>query len=189
MNIPRLVVIVVTFLLFNFSVYAQTPGSLTPQLIEGYINSIRDLREISKKYNTEEFMRPEISRGERPAEGNSPSSTAITQMQNHQAYDEILAVIERYGFSDLQQWGITGDRIVRAFAANSVKTEMPAMDEQMKEAMEQIEKSDMTDSQKDAMREMMQASMQMLNSYSDVSESDKKAVSPFMPAIEALSQQ
>jgi hypothetical protein len=61
MNIARLVVIVVTSLVFTFSVYAQTLESLTPQIIEGYINSIRDLQDIGKRYNTEEIVRSDIS--------------------------------------------------------------------------------------------------------------------------------
>ena len=109
-------------------------------------------------------------------------------MQGHEAYDEILAVIERHGFSDLQQWASTGEQIIRAFAANSVETEMPQMDKQMRQALEEIEKSDLTDAQKDAMRQMMESSVQMVSSYTDVSGSDRAAVLPFMSAIETLGQ-
>ncbi len=189
MNILRLVGIVVIFLPFTFSTYAQTAGNLTRQNIEGYLDSIRDIQKISKKYNTEEIVSPSVSAGESMTQGNDPFSTAITQMQGHKAYDEMLAVIERHGFSDIQQWGTTGERIMSAFAANSVETEMPAMDKQMKQALEEIEKSDLTDAQKDSMRQMMESSLQMMNSYTDASASDRAAVLPFMSAIEALGQQ
>ena len=62
---------------------------------------------------------------------------------------------------------------------------LPQLDEQMQQALEEIEKSNMSDEQKDAMRQMMQSSMQMMDIYADVSESDKAAVLPFMSAIEA----
>jgi hypothetical protein len=189
MNIPRLVVIVVISLLFTFSTYAQPAGNLTRQNIEGYLDSIRDMKKISKKYNTEEIVSPGVSASESMAQGNDPFSAGITQMQGHKAYDEMLAVIERHGFSDIQQWGATGERIIRAFAANSVETEMPAMDKQMQQALEEIEKSDLSDTQKDAMRQMMESSLQMMNSYTDASGADRAAVLPFMSAIEALGQQ
>jgi len=189
MNISRLVVVFVISLLFTFSTYAQTAGNLTRQNIEGYLDSIRDLQKISKKYNTEEILSPGVSASESMAQGNDSFSTAITQMQGHKAYDEMLAVIERHGFSDIQQWGTIGERIMRAFAANSVETEMPAMDKQMQQALEEIEKSNLTGAQKDAMRQMMESSLQIMNSYTDASGSDRAAVLPFMSAIEALGQQ
>ncbi len=189
MNIPRVISIVATSLLFTFSSFAQAAEFLTPQSVEGYIISIRDLQEIGKKYGAEEIVNPDISGSDSMAGGVSPFSTAINQMQGHQAYNEMLAVIKRHGFSDLQQWGTTGDRIMRAFAANSMQTGLPQMDEQMQQALEQIEKSDMTDAQKDDMRQIMQSSMQMMDIYADVPETDKAAVLPFMSAIEALGQQ
>ncbi len=105
MNIPRLVSIVVISVLFTCSTYAQTAGNLTRKNIEGYLDSIRDMQKISKKYNSEEIVSPEVSASESMAQGNNPFSTAITQMQGQKAYDEMLAVIERHGFSDLQQLG------------------------------------------------------------------------------------
>jgi hypothetical protein len=188
MNIPRVIIIAVTSLLFTFSTFAQTPVSLTPKNIEGFIDSVRDLQELSTKYGAEKIVNPDISGGGSMAEAASPFSTAIAQMQGQQAYDEMLAVIKRHGFSDLDQWGTTADRIMRAFAANSMKTELPQMEEQMQQALEQIEKSNMTDAQKDAMRQMMQSSSQMMDVYADVSETDKAAVFPFMSDLETLGQ-
>ncbi len=100
----------------------------------------------------------------------------------------MLAVIKRHGFSDLDQWGTIADRIMRAFAANSMNTGLPQMDEQMQQALEQIEKSNMTDAQKDAMRQIMQSSSQMMDVYADVPETDKAAVLPFMSDLETLGQ-
>jgi len=189
MNIPRVIIIAVTSLLFTFSTFAQTPVSLTPQNIEGFIDSVRDLQEINTKYGAEKIVNPDISGSGSMAGAASPFSTAIAQMQGQQAYDEMLAVIKRHGFSDLDQWGTIADRIMRAFAANSMKTGLPQMDEQMQQALEQIEKSNMTDAQKDAMRQMMQSSSQMMDIYADVPEADKAAVFPFMSDLETLGQQ
>ena len=98
MNIPRVIIIVVTSLLFTFSTFAQTAVSLTPQNVEGFINSVRDLQEIGKKYGAEEIVNPDISGSDSMAGAVSPFSTAIAQMQGQQAYDEMLAVIKQHGF-------------------------------------------------------------------------------------------
>ena len=188
MNIPGVIIIVVTSLLFTVSTSARGAELLTPQNIEGYIDSVRDLQEISKKYGAEKLVSPDISSGGSMAGAANPFSTAIAQMQGQQAYNEMLEVIKRHGFSDLDKWGTTADRIMRAFAANSMKTELPQMDEQMQQALEQIEKSDMTDEQKDAMRQMMQSSIQMMDIYADVPETDKAAVLPFMSDLKNLGQ-
>ncbi len=189
MNIHRVVIIVVTSLLFTVSTSAQSAELLTPQNIEGYIDSVRDLQEISKKYGAEKIVNPDNSSGGSMTGAASPFSTAIAQMQGQQANDEMLEVINRHGFSDLDQWGTTADRIMRAFAANSMKTGLPRMEEQMQQALEQIEKSNMTDTQKDAMLQIMQSSSQMMDIYADVPETDKAAVFPFMSDLETLGQQ
>ena len=189
MNIPRVIIIVVTSLLFTVSTSAQSAELLTPQNIEGYIDSVRDLQEISKKYGAEKIVNLDISSGGSMAGAASPFSMAIAQMKGQQAYNEMLEVIKRHGFSDLDKWGTTADRIMRAFAANSMKTELlPQMDEQMQQALAQIEKSDMTDEQKDAMRQMMQSSIQMMDIYADVPETDKAVVLPFMSDLKNLGQ-
>ena len=189
MNIPRVIIIVVTSLLFTVSTSARGAELLTPQNIEGYIDSVRDLQEISKKYGAEKLVSPDISSGGSMAGAASPFSMAIAQMQGQQAYNEMLEVIKRHGFPDLDQWGTTADRIMRAFAANSMKTGLPQMDEQMQQALEQIEKSNMTDEQKDAMRQIIQSSMQMMDIYADVPATDKVAVLPFMSDLKTLGRQ
>jgi len=182
----RVFVIALLSLLFCWTAAAQTTDSLTPEIVEGFIGSIQDLQEVGKKYHTEELVSPTVSGDKAMAQADTPFSTAITKMQGHQAYNEMQAVILKHGFSDAQQWGAIGDRIMKAFGANSMETEMPQMDEQMQQALEQIENSNMTDEQKETMRQMMQSSTQMMNSYVNISETDKAAVLPFMQAIENL---
>ena len=185
----RIIAIAVSAFVFCSPVTAQTQGPLTPKIVQGFVDSIQDLREISKKYNAEEFMSPTALGDTTMAQTATPFSTAITRMQGHQAFNEMQATILKHGFSDMQSWGAIGDRIMKAFAANSMDTEMPQMDGQMKQALEQIESSDMTEEQKENMRQMMQSSMQMMNSYVNAPETDKAAVLPYMSAIEKLGHQ
>ena len=185
----RIIAIAVSTFVFCPPVSAQTPDSLTPEIVQGFVDSIQDLREISKRYNADEIMSPTASGDKTMAQTATPFSTAITRMRGHQAFNEMQATILKHGFSDMQSWGAIGDRIMKAFAANSMDTEMPQMDEQMKQALEQIESSDMTEEQKENMRQMMQSSMQMMNSYENVPETDKAAVLPYMSVIENLGHQ
>ena len=185
----RVIAIAVSAFVFCPTVTAQTPDSLTPEIVQGFVDSIQDLREISKRYNADEIMSPAASGDKTMAQTATPFSTAITRMQGHHAFNEMQATILKHGFSDMQSWGAIGDRIMKAFTANSMETEMPQMDEQMKQALEQIDKSNMTEEQKEGMRQTMQSSMQMMNSYENVSETDKAAVLPYMSEIENLGRQ
>ena len=185
----RIFTIAVSVFIFCPTVNAQTSDSLTPEIVQGFINSIQDLREVSKRYNADEIMSPTASGDKTMAQTATPFSTTITRMQGHNAFNEMQATILKHGFSDMQSWGAIGDRIMKAFAANSIETEVPQMDEQMKQALEQIEKSNMTEEQKEGMRQMMQSSIQMMNSYENASETDKAAVLPYMSVIENLGRQ
>lgn len=185
----RLFTIAVSAIVFCPPVIAQTPDSLTPEIVQGFVDSIQDLREIGKRYNADEIMSSTASRDKTMAQNATPFSTAITRMRGHQAFNEMQATILKHGFSDMQSWGAVGDRIMKAFAANSMNTEMPQMNEQMKLALDQIESSDMAEDQKESMRQMMQSSMQMMNSYVNAPETDKAAVLPYMSVIENLGHQ
>jgi hypothetical protein len=189
MNKYRIIAIALSAFAFCPSAIAQTPDSLTPEIVQGFVDSIHDLREISKRYNAEEIMSPTASGDKTMAQTATPFSTAITTIQGHQAFNEMQATILKHGFSDMQSWGAIGDRIMKAFAANGMDSEMPQMDEQMKQALEQIESSDLTEKQKENMRQMMQSSMQLMNSYVNAPETDKAAVLPYMSVIENLSHQ
>ena len=182
----RVIAIAVTVFVFCSTVTAQTPGSLTPEIVQGFADSFQDLQEISKRYNADQIMSPIASGDKNMAQTATPFSTAISKIQGHQAFNEMQATILKHGFSDVESWAAIGDRIMKAYAANSMETEMPQMDEQMKQALEQIEKSNMTEEQKENMRQMMLSSMQMMNSYVDVPEVDKAAVLPYMSVIENL---
>ncbi len=88
MNIPRVIIILVTSLLITVSTSARAAELLTPQNIQGYIDSVRDLQEISKKYGAEKIVSPDISSAGSMAGAASPFSTAIAQMRGQQGYNE-----------------------------------------------------------------------------------------------------
>ena len=182
-------VIVLSVFTFCPAVSAQAAPPLSPEIIQGFVDSINELQEIGKKYDADKIVGPAVSGDAATSRTTSPFSAAISGMQGHEAYDEMQATITKYGFADMQSWGAIGDRIMQAYAANSIGAEMPQMDEQMKQALEQIENSNMPEAQKENMKQMMMSSMQMMNSYASAPEADKKAVLPYMSVIENLGEQ
>lgn len=180
---------VAVVLLLSAPASAQTLEPLTADTVKGFLVSLQDIEEVGNKYEVMELMNPNTSVDTAMARAAAPFTAVIAQMQGHQAYGEMVAAIERHGFSDIQQWAATGDRVLKAFAANRMAAQMPQIDEQMKQAVEQIENSGMSAAQKEAMLQMMQSSRQIMGLYDDVSPADKAAVLPFMSEIEALGRQ
>ena len=188
MKIRQIFVAIMVWWLAVVTVPAQASGPLTPDLVQGFIAAAKEIQKIAGKYDEMLLMNQNISADAAMAKAQAPFTSAIAQMQGHQAYNEILAVIESQGFADPQQWAATGDRIMKAFVANKMASQMPQIDEQMKQAVEQIEKSNMSASQKEAMLQMIQSSAQMAGAYIDVPDADKSAVLPFMTEIETLGE-
>ena len=167
-------VIVVSLFLATLS-WAQNQAPLTADVVESFIASMHDMEEISKNYEDSGFMGQDLS-------------NAAEMLQKHEAYNEVVTMINNHGFPDVQLWAAVGNQVMKAFAANKLGEEMPAMDEEMQKAVEEIQKSQMSDTQKQQMIEMLQSSQQIIDAYSDVPEADKAAVLPFMSSIDALSR-
>ena len=165
-------VIVVSLFLATLS-WAQNPPPLSADVVESFIASMHDMEEISKNYEDSGFMGQDLS-------------NAAEMLQKHEAYNEVVTMINNHGFPDVQLWAAVGNQVMKAYAANKLGEEMPGMDEEMQKAVEEIQKSQMSDTQKQQMIEMLQSSQQIINAYSDVPEADKAAVLPYMSSIDAL---
>ena len=169
---PAISIMVVSLLLAKFA-WAQNPAPLTTDVVERFITSMQDMQEINKKYQDIGILSQDLS------------NTAEI-LQNHEAYNEVATVINNHGFTDVNLWAAVANQVMKAFAANKMGDEMPEMDEGMQKAVEEIQKSQMSDTQKQQMIEMLQSSQQIIDAYSDVPEADKAAVLPFMSSIGAL---
>ena len=97
MDIPRVIIIVVTSFLFTVSTSAQSAELLTPQNTEGYIDSVRDLQEISKKYGAEKIVKPDISSGGSMAGAASPFSTATPRCRASRPTARCLRLLNDMG--------------------------------------------------------------------------------------------
>ena len=170
--LPTISIMVVSIFLAKFA-WAQNPAPLTTDLVERFIASMEDMQEINKKYENSGILSQDFS------------NTAVI-LQNHEAYNEVVTVINNHGFTDINLWATVGGQVMKAYAANKLGKEMPAIDEQMQKATEEIQKSNMTDTQKQQMMEMLLSSQQMIGTYSNVPEADKAAVLPFLSSIDAL---
>ncbi len=180
-------------------IHAETP--LTSNQVGRFVQSIYKIHEIAKKYGPSPVGASNLqgsgtgssaqgsmsgSQGMETMErAKAPISSAMSQLQGHQAYNEILGVIRSYGFADEKEWAMVGDRAMRAYAAVRIEKENPEIDAQMQDAIRQIENSNMSEEQKQQMLQMMQGYTQAISDYSgEVSEADKDAVMPHIAAID-----
>lgn len=176
-------------LLVASQVFAQSSPPLTAEVVEAFVGSVPEIRQVGEKYDATPLVEPSGSMGDAMKQATAPFTAAVAQMRTHQAHEELLAIVQRRGFADLEQWAQTGDRVMRAFVAAKMDAEAPRMNDQMKQALEQLERSGMPASQKEQMRQMMMSSQQMMGALNDVPAADKAAVTPFIPMIDALDRQ
>ncbi len=114
--------------------------------------------------------------------------TSIAEYVNSQRWaGEVRAIVRRHGFDDIEAWAVTGNRIMRAFAAIMFEDNADEMEAGMAEALKQIEESDMSEDQKTAMREALVSTQKMARMYEDVDERDKAALRPHMHEFEKMS--
>jgi hypothetical protein len=165
------------------------------------VQSIYEIHETAKKYgpspidasNLQELgagssAQDSVSGGqgmENMERAQAPFGSVMSQLQGHQAYNEILGIIRRYGFADENEWAMVGDRTIRTYTAMRMEKENPEIDAQMQEAIQQIGNSNMSEEQKQQMLQMMQGYTQAISDYGgEVSEADKDAVMPHIAAID-----
>ena len=96
----RVIAIAITVFVFCPTITAQTPGSLTPEIVQGFADSFQDLQEISKRYNEDQIMSPIASGDKNMAQTATPFSTAISKIQGHQAFNEMQATILKMRMSN-----------------------------------------------------------------------------------------
>jgi len=185
----RILITAFVAVLFGGQVHAQSSDPLTPEMVKQFIDSMPDLQTVAQKYgDLPSSVDPNLTMEEKMAHAAAPFSAALGTMRTHAAYEEMADVVEGHGFSGMEQWAEIGDRVIRAYGATQMDAKAPEMDAQMKQALEEIENANMSESQKQMMREMLQSSQQMMGVWADVPPADKAAVQPFMSEIENLGQ-
>ncbi|WP_286221475.1 hypothetical protein [Marinobacter apostichopi] len=116
-------------------------------------------------------------------------SETVRNMEGQPVYDRLEDIVQEHGFSDLQQWSQTGDRIFQAWMAIELQEQNPQAQQEIAEAMAEIENSPhMTETQKAQMRAMMEGAMGAMESAKNAPPADIEAIRPHLDELRAFSE-
>ncbi|WP_290652954.1 hypothetical protein [Aquisalimonas sp.] len=145
--------------------------ALDDAAIDQWLGSMKDLQEWGEAQPDldEEEFDADVDPGDLDFE-----SMLSDSVREHREAEQI---IERHGYSDVDEWSATGSRIFRAMMAAESGVS-PEMEREMEQALQEIEDAPhLSDEQKAQMREQMTSQMEMLSGmFEDVPESDVEAV-------------
>ncbi|MCL7942525.1 hypothetical protein [Marinobacter sp. ATCH36] len=180
---PVVLAVFYLFALSPLSVHAET---LTDQTVRSFISSLEDLQTMEDEF---EDLTEDLSAEEEAAEMPDMSrifSSSVEQMKGHDMYNQLEDVVQQHGFSSPEQWGQIGDRIFHAWSALEMGQQSGQVNQEMARAMEEIDNNpNMSEAQKQQMREMMGGAMSAFEQAASAPEADKQAVQPHMEALRA----
>lgn len=162
---------------------------LSEQTIRAFVDTMKAAESLEPEFEAlaEDMAADEES--EMPDFAHIFSDT-LASMEGEPAYDRLEDIAQEHGFSDLQEWGTTGDRIYRAWMAIEMEQQNPAAQQEVASALEEIENSPhLTESQKAQMRAMMENAMSAMESAKNAPREDIEAVRPHLDLLKSLSQE
>lgn len=180
-----LTVATLSVLLFGTAL-AQEGPPLSGDRINGFIASIVALEEWGDDHEDEVDALEDVFDGDAMGDVSNPFAAATRIIESQTWAGEVVDIVQRHGFSDLEDWARTGNRIFMAFMAVQMDVNRPQMEAGLAEALKQIENSDMSEDQKAQTRQMLLGANQMASVYASVPEADKKAVAPFLEKLERM---
>ncbi|MFQ5443880.1 MAG: hypothetical protein ACE5EK_04600 [Nitrospinales bacterium] len=161
---------------------------MTESQVKGFLSSLPEIRQIGRKYESELKGQAILSFKEAMRESRNPFSAVMDSMREHQAYDEFLKVMNRYGFDNHETWSDVGNRVIRAYAALQIEARQAKVKAEMENARQKIESdTDMFAGKKQMMLDMLQASSAIVESFHS-SAPDKAVVKPYMEDIRRSAQ-
>ncbi len=164
--------------------------SLTDSTVRSFINSLETLQGMEDEF---EGMAEGMSREDETEQMPDLSrifSSSVEKMKGHGMYRQLEDVVKQHGFSSPEQWGKTGDRIFQAWSALEMGEQSGQMNQEMAKAMEEINNNpNMSEAQKEQMREMMGGAMSAYEQAANAPEEDKRAVRPHMDALRSVTSE
>ena len=159
---------------------------LTSDLVGKFMTALDQVQKISRKYGDDRLLRGRKMQSQ--AGGVSPFADVAGSIKAHEGYVEMEKAIKAAGFSDINQWTLTGTKVFSAYGALKMADQQPKINMQMKQAREQIEKSNMSAEQKKQMMKMFDNQAGALAMFQDVPPGDIAAVRPHIARIDAMSR-
>ena len=161
-------------------------AALTDEKVRNFIASWDELQEIGKEYDDLDDLDEEAGiydEEEMAAMPERPMSHAIEKMRGHEIYNRVDSTVQGYGFSNINEWGEVGDRVIKAFFSLQIEEDSHGMRAEMEQAMREIEESPMPEAQKEQMKQRMRSQMEAVEAMADAPEEDIEAVRPHMEEL------
>ncbi|TVQ37485.1 MAG: hypothetical protein EA384_11490 [Spirochaetaceae bacterium] len=151
----------VVLLLVGASVHAQQP------LDRGTINRWADSMEEVQRWGESRI----------DLDGDASMDFAASFARAAREHAEVQRIIARHGFSSGDQWARTGSRIMHAFAAMKMDAYAPAMEREMRQQLEEIERNPhLPPEQRQMMRQQIELAMGSAEAFADAPAEDVAAV-------------
>ncbi len=168
-------IIFLAALVFSLMPHAQeTP--LTDQLIDKYIQSLKNMQPLSDRINAEDTQGA-ATMAKLWLEGDT---AAINQyLETRPYYGELATVVEKSGFKSTANWVETAQRITQAYMALELGGQEEQVAAQMEASLQQVRNNEyLDDVQKENLIQQLQASQVHLSNLKNVSAADQAAVKP-----------
>lgn len=163
--------------------------ALTDEKVQSFISSLETLQGMEDEF---EELNEELATEEDATEMPDMSrifSSSVEKMKGHEMHDRLEEVVQQHGFSSPEEWGRTGDRIFQAWSALEMGEQSGQVDQEMAKAMEEIDNNpNMSEAQKQQMREMMSGAMSAYKQAANAPEADKRAVRPHIEALRGATE-
>ncbi|HEY9119549.1 MAG TPA: hypothetical protein VIN33_07305 [Marinobacter sp.] len=163
--------------------------ALTDEKVRSFISSLETLQGMEDEF---EELNEDLATEEDATEMPDMSrifSSSVEKMKGHEMHDRLEEVVQQHGFSSPEEWGRTGDRIFQAWSALEMGEQSGQVDQEMAKAMEEIDNNpNMSEAQKQQMREMMSGAMSAYKQAANAPEADKRAVRPHIEALRGATE-
>lgn len=186
--LPILILCVTQFTLGAASASAE---ALTSDRVQAFLASLSAAQALEPEL---EAIQDEMEAESMDADTAAPDfsqifSNTVHNMRGQPVYQRLEGIVQEHGFSDLQQWSRTGDRIFRAWMAIEMQEQEPQAQREIAAAMAEIDNSPhMTDAEKAQMRAMMGGALSAMESAGSAPQEDLDAIRPHLDELRAFSE-
>lgn len=162
------------------STQAASP-KLTGSEVQRFVASLPEVQRLADLIPEAEL--PEVDESAE-LDLSHPMSSTVQSLRGHAEYDRFSAVAKQHGFSSLEQWGQTGDRVLRAYLALEMEQQVPGMQAEMARALQEIEQNPhFSPEQREQMKQILTSSLKTMDSVGEAPAADLEVVRPHLAEL------
>lgn len=176
------------FVLALLYVPSSIAQNLTDKSVRSFVEVMESMEPLQEKHKA--FLDSiEEQSDDDEADLSTLMSSGIEDIKGHPVYDDLEDLVQEHGFSSVEDWAHTGDRVMNAWFALEMENQPQSMMQEMQAGMAEIENTPhLTAEQKAELKAMMQGTMNNLASVNKVPESSKALVKPYVQRLKAATK-